>query len=355
MMKRMIAMTVSCTALGILVVLLMAQLSSKVAASKGAFLRTFRQHAINERTALNLKINSYYLAGAGHTTAYLGNYLAPLHVLTVDCRSGDSSHHGLAVDSIFEEKFWSVRLKVDSPDFYLHDGAVPRIFKGNVATWKGKRFPYDTEFFQDLEPIGSNSFAIRSLFGENKDAALGKISLVGPHFTFNPDILKKQVDGYFCTTGYLHYDDAFNRLLYLYRYRNEFMVLDSNLHLIGSANTIDTNSIAKIDVATIHSSRSRVFQSPPLVVNNNCSLAGNYLFVHSALLSRNEHEDALKEASVIDVYNLKDLEYKFSFYIFDHIPGGKLQAFEVTGNMLIALFETHLQVFDLNVTYFPDP
>jgi len=344
----------SCAAVGVLVVLLLSLLSARVAASKGAFLRTFRQHAINERMELDLKTNSYYLAGIGRNTAFLGNHIAPLHILTINFTSGDSTHHRLAVEGIFEEKFWSVRLKVDSPDFYLFDGAVPRIYKGSAANWQAKRFRYDTEFFQDLEPIGSNSFAIRSIVGENKEAALGKISPDEPHFTFKRDILQKQVDGYFCTSGYLQYDKVFHRLLYLYRYRNEFMVMDSNMSLLKKATTIDTNSVAKIEVATIHSSNSRVFQSPPVVVNSNCFLDGNYLFVHSALLSRNEHASALEEASVIDVYHLTDLAYRFSFYIFDHVPGGKLQAFAVAGNTLVALFETHLQVFDVNEMYFPD-
>jgi hypothetical protein len=131
------------------------------------------------------------------------------------------------------------------------------------------------------------------------------------------------------------------------------MVLDTGLQLISKATTIDTNSTAKIKVATIHSTQSRVFQTPPLVVNDKSSVYGNYLFVNSALLSNNEADDALDAASVIDVYDLTKQQYLLSFYIFDHHTGEKLSEFRVSGNKLIALFSTHLQVYDINSQYFP--
>jgi len=352
--KSMSLILVSCMIFAVVVVAMLAYLSDRVTHTKGSFLRAFRQHALDEQVDLDIGVNSYYLAGGGRTTVYLGNHVSPLHVLSVDLLTGDTTHHALHVAGIFEQKFWSVRLSVDSPDFCFYDGVVPRIYTGNVHDWKGYRLGFDSVYFQALAPIGKRSFAIRSLFGDAREAALGKLTEISPYVTFRPDILQKQVDGFFCTAGYLHYSRKLQRLVYLYRYRNQYLVMDSVLRVISRSTTLDTNSVAKVEVATIQSTKSRVFQRPPLVVNDKSCIGGNYLFVNSALLSNNESADALDAASVIDVYDLVDTRYLFSFYLFDHHTGEKLAEFTVVGSTLIALFDTRVQLYELNAAYFPD-
>lgn len=353
-MKKSIPILIACFVFGVITVLALSVVSKRTKQAKGSFLREFRQHVIEEQNDLNLGVNSYYLAGAGRNSVFLGNYTVPLHSISLSGISGDTLHHSIRVDGINDEKFWSLRLKVDSPNFFLCDGAVPRIFKGVMSDWKGERFQYDTEFFQDLEPIGPRSFVVRSLLGDENEVSLGRFSDLAPHFTFKPDILEKQVDGYFCTTGYIRVDKESQRIIYLYRYRNEYIVMDSTLEVLSRSTTIDTNSVAKIQVATIHSTGSRQFQTPPLVVNDKCSVAGGYMFVNSAILSNNELANALEEASVIDVYSLKDNSYKFSFYLFDHRSGERLREFMVAGNRLYALFQTRLVIFHIGKEFFPD-
>src|SRR5690606_28951600 len=121
MRKRLFFTIGGCLIFSALIVLMLAGLSRTVTSAKGSFLRAFRQQAIKERLDLDIKVNSYYLAGVARNTVFLGNHLAPLHVLSINCLSGDSAHHTMQVTGIHREKFWAIRLEIDSPNFYLYD------------------------------------------------------------------------------------------------------------------------------------------------------------------------------------------------------------------------------------------
>lgn len=353
MSHKIFILIVICALGSISIVILLFSISAEMKEKHGNFLRVFPSHLLSTTGEFDLGVNSYYLAGATPTTIYLGNYSAPLHVLSCDKTGTRTSHAKMSIEGIRDQKFWAIRLEVDSPRFVVYDGAVPRIYRGNTSNWKGERFKYDAEYFLDIEPLGKNSFAVRSLSGQSEEAVLGKISAEQPHYIFNPRILQKQIDGFFCTDGYLQYSNLSSKLVYIYRYRNEFIVLDSNVNLAYSAHTIDTNSVAKIKVDTIHSTSTRVMSAPPVVVNNSCAVSGNWLFVNSDMRAKNEPEGALNTRSVIDIYQLTDGKYTVSFYVRNFNGKEKLREFRVSGNTFFALFQTHLQVFELKEQYFP--
>ena len=352
MNNRLGWMVFGCLAMSIAIVAVLFIMSSEMKSKHNSFLRLFPSHPVLEGNSLDLQVNSYYLAGGTAHHIYLGNYSSPLHLLILNTTLTDSQHVKLNVKGIMDQKFWSVRVKVDSPNFYVTDGAVPRIYKGNVCDWNADRFLYDQEYFLDIEPMNSNSFAIKSLNKNTEESMLGKIASDSPHYQFKPSLLQKQIDGFFCTDGKMHYDKELDRLVYLYRYRNQYMVMDSSLNLVFRGKTIDTISRAKITIATVASNGSRTMASPPLVVNKQSAVQGKWLFVDSNLLAKNEHPKALGEADVVDVYDLTNSNYQFSFYIFRYNRKEKMKEFGVYGNKLIALFESHIQVYDLRIHYF---
>lgn len=355
MKKRTTVIILLCFLGSVSVIASLAALSHTITHSKGSFLRSFRSHTANELSAIDLKVNSYYFAGVTTSNIYLGNYTTPLNILIVDLSSGDTSHIRMKINGIYEQKFWSVRTEIDSPYFHVHDGAVPRIYQGKINDWTATRFRYDTEYFTDLEPISKNRLAIRALMAEDNQNELGMISTDEPHFSFNPEVISRQVDGFFCTDGYLRYEKTLHKLVYLYRYRNEFTVMDTLLTPLYKSNTIDTNSVAKIEVASIQSSKTTVFKTPPLVVNDGCCVAGNYIYVKSLLTARNEPEDSREGSSNIDVYDLSDGQYVLSFRIYDYPGEGGVREFRVAKNKLFVLFQNHLQIFELNKRDFKKP
>lgn len=320
---------------------------------RGSFLRLFPSHPVLEEKSYDIKYNSYYLAGGTKHHIYLGNTSSPLHLLVLNTVSGDSQHVKLDIEGIMEQKFWSLRVAVDSPFYYAYDGAVPRIYKGNVGDWHAERFAYDQEYFLDLKPIGASSFFIKSLNGQTSESMLGKISLDSPYYNFDRSLLKKQVDGFFCTDGTMLYNQHLNKLIYVYRYRNEYILMDTTLKNSTSAHTIDTITTAKIKIATLAGGNTRKMAAPPLTVNKRGATYKNWLFVQSDLLAKNEHPRAHDKVSVIDVYSLPDGNYNFSFYIYDYADKESLRQFKVYENTMVALFATHVQLYKLREKYFP--
>lgn len=352
MNKRIAIWIVGCFLISIGVVVALFAVSKDVRQQPGSFLREFPPHPALEGEAFDLEFNSYYIAGATDQHVYLGNYTSPLHMLIINTVRTDTQHVKLNVKGIMDQKFWSIRVKVDPPYYYVTDGAVPIIYRGNVHDWSAEQYAHDNAYYQDIVPITKESFFIRALGKPDRQNILGKITTFTPHLDMKPGILQKQVDGIFCTDGMMQYNKTRNELIYLYRYRNEYIVLDTNLNVLRRQHTIDTTTRAKIEVKTIESSGSSTFSSPSRIVNRTSSISDNLLFVNSMLLAKNEHPKAHDNATVIDVYTLATGEYLFSFYIYDYKGREKLRMFSVLGDKLFALFDEHLQVWKLEDRHF---
>ena len=319
---------------------------------KNDFLRRFDPNVLSAADTLFLFYNSYYIAGSTERTVYLGNHTAALHALALNVDVlKDSTHIRLNVLGIEHYRFWSLRLKVDSPYFFLADGGVPVIFGGEIRNWRAKRHMFDSAFFADAAPIGFRSFVIRSVSSGTGGYELGKERDWDEHITLYPELLEKQVDGRFCVDGMMMIDAGGNRFVYLYYYRNQFVVTDTSLTLLYRGKTIDTVSRAKITVADIHSEQSRTINSPPLIVNKRGSMYKNWLFVNSALIANNETREIFLNSSVIDVYNLETGKYHFSFYIRD-FEREKMQDFVVTGDRIVVLYDEYIMVYKLALDSF---
>ena len=163
-----------------------------------------------------------------------------------------------------------------------------------------------------------------------------------------PDILTKQIDGLFCTDGMLNYDPGTQILVYIYYYRNEFILLDKNLNIIKTGHTIDTTKIARIKVANINSDKSTNLAAPPEFINLRSSISGDWLFIQSPVKAINEQEDEFSNNSVIDIYTISDDKYRFSIYIPD-LNHKKISAFQVRGKNLYAIQDKYLTIFRLNL------
>ena len=353
-MKKVRIISISVTLIGsVLAVIALFLLSSNLTEKHNSFLRLFPPHPIFERDTFNIKYNSYYIAGASDQTIYLGNHVAPLHVLVLTSDFSDTVQQSIHVISAVDIKFRSLSLKVDSPYFYLSDGTVPAIFKGRVDDWRAHRITgFDSAYFTDLVPASSSSFFLRSLSSVTDQYILGKESLYKGEskLTFKQDLLQKQIDGKFCVDGSMAYNQELNRLVYTYYYRNQFLVMDSNLNLLYEGRTIDTVSRARLKIASVSQGQKLVMAEPPLMVNKRSSTSGNWLLVHSNLLARNEDIETFRNASVIDVYSLNDSQYQFSFYIHD-FAGEKMKFFYIKGDRLVVLFERHIMLFGITPKY----
>jgi hypothetical protein len=317
---------------------------------KNDFVRLFAPRPLMPEDTVDLKYNSYYVAGSSGHNIYLANYTALLHLLAVNTMKGDTQHITLSLKLPKGMQLTTgTRIKLDSPYFFVMDGVAPLLLRGQISEWTAERFMYDSAYFTTAVPINPSSLIVRTTSRLTREQTLGKESATAPHISLKPELLEKQIDGIFCTDGMMHYSRELGRLVYLYFYRNQFIVTDSSLNLIYKAHTIDTNRVVKIKTSVDHKSKSQL-ASPPYTINLSSSVSGNYMFVNSNLLSKNEMPNALEANSVIDVYDLKDGLYQFSFYIPAYL-GNRLKTFEVFDRKLIALYEQHVIIYSINSIY----
>lgn len=340
-----------CMVCGIGLMFLLFSLSEHKLHRDNSFTRRFAGHPAIKAKQLDMAYNSYYIAGADQGKIYLGNSIAPFHLVTLDTalQNKETIRLSLDQDSL---PYKSIQLRVIPPHFFLMDGMMPYIFRGNTTDWKAQSVMNKPVYFSQVEPIDSVSLVISGLSGKTKENVLGKISLSETDkVDISHDLLQKQIDGIFDTDGILLYNRQLQKLVYTYYYRNQFIVADTNLQLNHLGKTIDTISQAQIKVGTIASKNQLKMAAPALTVNKNSATYGNYLFVNSKLIGKHEPINVWKHASIIDVYNLVENTYEFSFYVYN-IKKDKLRSFRVLQDKFIGLIGNHIVTYQLDTSRF---
>jgi len=336
----------SATLLGICSIVVLFLWSENIVHYHNRLTRRF-PHTPAHRTAnIDLKLHSYYIAGANGSYIYLGNTTAPLLLTIFNTRLQLTQKRLITLDKN-DFSYRDLRIIVKDNYFYVVDGTVPCIYKGSVEDWKATLIQKGGEYFGKATAIDSISLVLRTHNAFSGESILGVINTSTGKTTLNKEILQRQFDGVFDVDGQLHYSSGLNRIVYLYAYRNQFTLADTALKIDYRGTTIDTIEKADLKVVKVESHHVRKFAKPPLFVNKASSVYGAYLYVDSAVPGHFEDDKLWKSSSIIDVYNLSDNSYVFSFCIYD-IAGEKVREFVVYDNHLFALVGSYLLYSPLN-------
>lgn len=308
------------------------------------FTRSFPHYPTKYVNELDLKFNSYYIAGYSPDKVYLGNYTAPLTVTEIDSSLHSKKEHYIILPATsFQYK--SLTLTVDPPYFYVWDGTEGFVYKGSTADWKAKLYINREAYFTSFVPISSNRASFRAISSSTHQNVLGTFEVDDSVKVFlNPKVLKKQVDGLFDTDGTHLYNKQHHKIVYTYYYRNQYAVCDTLLQFHQYGTTIDTTHEAKIKVKYIASKQGSKLSEPAVTVNKRTATYGNYLYVHAGLLGRYEPKENWEHNSIIDVYDFTHSTYQFSFYIDDKLKS-KLKDFRVSQDLIYTLTGTHIRTY----------
>ncbi|MEZ7516134.1 MauE/DoxX family redox-associated membrane protein [Flavobacterium frigidarium] len=330
------------------IVILFFNLSQEISNKRNNFIRRFPGNAtkVNE---INLKFSSYYFAGATDKSIYLGNYTAPLLVTKLDSVLKNKTEFIIKPNRV-NYPFQSVQVRVLSSNFYLIDGSVPIIYMGKIDDWKAYVKWKGSTTFSHYQLMDSTTVAVRSNNTSSGESELGTLKFdVNAKISFNTNLLQKQIDGIFDVDGSLHFDIKSQKLVYIYLYRNQFIVANRYLDLDYRGKTIDTVSKAQIRVSTVKTRNEMKLSAPPLVVNKSSSVYKNLLFVNSALLGKYEPQEMWNEASIIDIYNIDSNSYEGSFYVYN-IQKSKLKIFLVINDNFYGFIGEYLVHYKLSKT-----
>ncbi|ATP56264.1 hypothetical protein CPT03_07160 [Pedobacter ginsengisoli] len=309
------------------------------------FIRKLPPFQITANQLKDLKNDKKYIAGVANGKVFIGDMNVKNKLLSFDLGTADTIT--VLVKASNDVKiFGDAVLKTEFNRFYLMDGMAAKILSGDVSKKQLIKI-ISTPNFTEVLPISTNSFLFRRIDNQKHENVLVKQNNNEEILHPKTKLLKKQVDGLFCTDGLMAKVPNANKIFYVYYYRNQIICLDTNLNLLYTKRTVDTVSHAKITVAKIKSSNEITMASPPLFVNKQVSATEKYLFLRSMLKADNETVSTFEKVAVIDVYDVENVAYQFSFYLPD-LDKNKLTDFKVFGNTLVALFGRYLYTFKLN-------
>lgn len=330
---------------GISMIVTLFIMSEDIIAKRNNFVRRLPEQ-VNKIHDIDLKFNSYYFAGEANGKIYLGNVTMPLLLTEIDTTLKTKNEITVTIDQM-ELPFKYVQINVQSNYFFVTDGTVPAIFRGKTGTWKATYQPCESKQFSSQVYIDSSTVVYRTR-KQNYEGILGLTTFGHNRITkVNPDLLQKQVDGIFDTDGVLMNDPVTNKILYMYYYRNQYIIADRNLNLVSRGKTIDTISKAQIKVAFNSNRNETKMSAPPLIVNKNGNAYNGLLFINAALIGKFEDAKMWNQASMIDVYDTSTKSYVQSFYVYN-IDGKKLGRYMIDGENFYGLVGTHLVVYKLN-------
>ncbi len=327
-------------------------LSENQVHQNNAFTRRYIPRPITKLYKQPLKYNAYYISGWDADCFYLSSHTAPLRLLKINIKNRDTQHIKIQLVRT-DFPFRSVRTKILPPYFFLMDGTVPCVFRGKTNDWHGNLWMKDKVFFTEATPVDSSTLAFKTIDSKLLRTVLGTIKKDSSGFSvnLNKDFLKKQIDGVFCTAGKLHYNPIKKELLYVYLYRNQYVMADPQLSQASYGKTIDTISEAQLKVVEMSSTNERKLAAPPIYVNQKSAIYGNYLYIKSNRLGNNESRTMIGQASIIDVYETSKNRYEYSFYLQDNL-GYKVKDFAINGNHLLAINNDTAIIYKLKPSFF---
>ena len=312
------------------------------------FIRRFVEGSAFKTDEVQLINNSHYLAGSDNGTVFLADHLAPMYITAFDTLLKTKKQFKIELERD-DFPFQTVQMKVLPPFFYLTDGTVPVIYRGLLDDWKGKiLMEPNGYYFSKAEITAPNTIVFRAQNSNNGENVLGTFQFGDSlHVSYAPNLLQKQVDGFFDTDGTMAFDPMMKKFAYTYYYRNQFMVSDPNLKLDYRGKTIDTISHVNFKTAYIKATKERKMASPPLTVNQLTAFSNGLLFVNSKIVGRYEPKEMWQEASVVDIYDTHNYSYLSSIYIY-HVEKSRLQSMYVVGDNIFAIIGSYLHRYHLN-------
>ncbi len=331
-------------------VTLLFAISEKKMHRNNAFIRRYIPHPISVQEVYDLKYNSWYIAGINSGNVYLGNVTAPLNILILDTLLRQTDTIEIQLDNM-HLPYKSVIVAIGEKDFFVNDGTVPIILQGVKTDWKATTF-YKGQYFTAVTPMDSLRLSIRLA---NARTLKNSIAVIKNEDTEENNTLPVYElpavgDGIFESDGQLLWNEQLQKIVYTYFYSNRYYIIATSLETVEQ-HTIDTVTSPALEILSSKTLRQDKLKGNTSIINQYAATYGDYLFIKSKRLGKYEPKEMLEEASIIDVYNITQDEYLFSFYLY-HYDAKKLTAFYVVKNSLYAIMEDRLVKYELESNFF---
>ncbi|QIG90360.1 tellurium resistance protein TerC [Chryseobacterium sp. POL2] len=305
------------------------------------FTRRFIPHGAILNTTYNLKIDSYYIIGIFKDNVILGNITTPLVLYTLNTKTTKIKKLIIKPDYI-NLPFKKLQLSTNPPFYYLYDGTIPIIYRGNLGESKVNTISYKNGYFNQLINIDSLNFVLRTQSRQNQAYTLATLHIDSlPQIELKSNILEKQSDGVFDVDGNILIDNRNKKIVYVYYYRNNFLVTDKNLQNIQRYNTISISTITTVKSKKLSNGLSKMV-SPPPKVNGKSSVNNGTICIQSYLRGRHESKKQWANSFVIDFYSILQQEYLGSIYIAKPTKNSTIKSIQLQNKYLYIIVDRQL-------------
>ncbi|MYY43953.1 DoxX family protein [Elizabethkingia anophelis] len=276
------------------------------------FTRHFIPQAIREDKTIQLTDRFNYFAGADNGNIYIGNRKDPLTIIQIDSTFTRKKSISIQLPRS-DQKLRMVTVQVQPPYYYVYDGTVPVIYRGEIGNPTAKMISYKEVYFSQITAIDSVTF-IFSTQARTGAHILGSLDL-----RRNPKVVlseehRDKGNLIFDTEGKLLKDPATQQTIYAYTYHNKILTIQKDLKIQNTLHTIDSTTKAHVPITTLASGK-KVISTPPLVVNKNTVAYRGLLFNLSNLMGKQESRRGWRQRETIDIYRTNRQDYLGSFYL----------------------------------------
>lgn len=305
------------------------------------FTRRFIPHGSIIDSSFDLGLNSYYFAGTSENHIFLGNSTTPLVLYSINNEMSGMTKFLVKPDDT-SYPFRKLQFRVTPPYYYLFDGSVPVIYRGKLGQTQAKTISYKDSYFNQLIIIDTLRFILRTQSRKDQSYVLADLNLKSlPRLKLNTRILEKQSDGVFDVDGHLLIDNSSKEVVYVYNYRNQFIVTDEDLRQVQRYNTIDSTAVAAVKSKQLPNGTFKM-ATPPPNVNGKCTVSNGIVFIQSSLRGRLESKKQWQRSFIVDMYSTSSQEYLGSFYIDRPDENDHIRGFLIQKQYLYILIGNHL-------------
>lgn len=297
------------------------------------FTRRYIPHVLKDEVRLDINYNSFYFIGQDNTNIYLGNTTAPLNLTIVQKDLQSFSKFRIPLDPK-SHPFKSLRVTLQVPYYYIYDGTVPIIYKGRLDQADSlQTVSLNDMYFDQLNIISDTSLVFRSQSSKFKTFVIGTYQ--NHQMALHYDILGTQNLGYIENDGLLISDFDKKNFIYLYYYKNVFIVVNNITHQQHQFKLISFNKKQKTETVKLPDGSNKI-KNPLQQSVKNATVSGNLLFVNSN--SKATHDGIMQwnKASIIDLYKINQQYYSGSFLVPDS-HGEKVKDMFIDGEFVYFL------------------
>lgn len=318
------------------------------------FVRRFLPHPVSDLKTTELPFNSYYTAGFFNNSIYLGNTTASLHGLIINTDATIKDTLNLEMKNFNDYRFTSIKWDFFKDSILLNDYTLGIFLKSDLNTRQVKvTKQLEGLSFSAAAPLSMDRYVLRTYNDNGNNVNLSLLDTKDGSFQRIDGVLDQedQPKDLFSNDGMLLYNKGLGKIIYVFYYKNKVFHFNTDLKDKQVLQTIDTIATPDFNISYLEKKQQFKMSKNGTMVHKYAATSGNFLYISSDRMGKNERREMYREATIIDVYNLKTNTYHNSFYFYNY-KNKPINQFYVQDGYIIGIGSNFLSIGKFNKMHY---